>query len=96
MKIHPLQRGAALIVAASLALMAGSAFAYSSTTPDESDLDTHNTYINRDGQSVHSPAHSRSDTVPDGATARCRDGTWSFSRHHSGTCSRHGGIAAWR
>jgi outer membrane murein-binding lipoprotein Lpp len=29
------------------------------------------------------------------ATARCNDGTYSFSQHHSGTCSWHGGVAAW-
>lgn len=33
--------------------------------------------------------------VPQGATARCRDGTYSYSRNHRGTCSRHGGVAAW-
>jgi hypothetical protein len=32
---------------------------------------------------------------PPGATARCRDGTYSFSHHHSGTCSHHGGVAEW-
>jgi hypothetical protein len=32
---------------------------------------------------------------PARATARCRDGTYSYSRHHSGTCSYHGGVAAW-
>ena len=32
---------------------------------------------------------------PAGATARCSDGTYSFSQHHSGTCSYHGGVAAW-
>ncbi len=32
---------------------------------------------------------------PAGATARCRDGTYSFSQHRSGTCSHHGGVAAW-
>ena len=32
---------------------------------------------------------------PPGATAKCRDGTYSFSQHHSGTCSHHGGVAAW-
>jgi hypothetical protein len=30
-----------------------------------------------------------------GATAICRDGTWSFSQHRSGTCSWHGGVAVW-
>jgi hypothetical protein len=33
--------------------------------------------------------------VPHGATARCRDGTYSFSKHRSGTCSHHGGVATW-
>lgn len=31
--------------------------------------------------------------VPSGATAMCRDGTYSFSATHSGSCSRHGGVA---
>jgi Protein of unknown function (DUF3761) len=30
-----------------------------------------------------------------GPTARCRDGTLSYSQHHSGTCSYHGGVAVW-
>lgn len=32
---------------------------------------------------------------PPGATARCADGTYSFSHTHSGTCSHHGGVAQW-
>ncbi|WP_233272612.1 DUF3761 domain-containing protein [Paraburkholderia acidisoli] len=90
--------GAALLA---LCLIApASAFAYQPpastyTTPDESDLDNHHGYVNRDGQAVHSPAHTRSGRVPEGASAQCRDGTYSFSRHHSGTCSRHGGVAQW-
>lgn len=32
---------------------------------------------------------------PPGATALCRDGTYSFSKHRSGTCSHHGGVAKW-
>lgn len=32
---------------------------------------------------------------PNGATAKCRDGTFSSSAHRSGTCSRHGGVAQW-
>src|ERR1700704_1650672 len=32
---------------------------------------------------------------PPGATALCRDGTYSYSQHHSGTCSHHGGVARW-
>jgi len=33
--------------------------------------------------------------APPGATALCRDGTYSYSKHHSGTCSHHGGVAKW-
>ena len=41
-------------------------------------------------------SQQRQDTSPPtGATARCRDGTYSFSRHRSGTCSHHGGVATW-
>ena len=32
---------------------------------------------------------------PNGATAKCKDGTFSTSAHRSGTCSRHGGVAQW-
>src|SRR6266702_346370 len=32
---------------------------------------------------------------PPGATAVCRDGSYSFSQTHSGTCSHHGGVAEW-
>lgn len=30
-----------------------------------------------------------------GATALCNDGTYSYSAHHRGTCSHHGGVAVW-
>ena len=34
-------------------------------------------------------------SAPNGATAKCKDGTYSFSKHHQGTCSHHGGVAEW-
>ena len=35
-------------------------------------------------------------TAPgNGATALCRDGTYSYSKTHRGTCSGHGGVAVW-
>jgi hypothetical protein len=88
---------ACVAIAAGMWLAAAPAFAYSAaaTTPDEADLDNHATYQNRSGETVHAPAHSKSGRVPEGATARCRDGTYSFSRHRSGTCSGHHGVAAW-
>jgi hypothetical protein len=50
-------------------------------------------YVNVRGQCVHRPVHA--DRAPVGATARCRDGTYSFSQSRRGTCSWHGGVAAW-
>jgi hypothetical protein len=34
-------------------------------------------------------------TNPSGASARCRDGTLSYSQNRRGTCSHHGGVAEW-
>ncbi|WP_454826443.1 DUF3761 domain-containing protein [Paraburkholderia xenovorans] len=84
-------------ITAALLFSVSSAFAYVApgTTPDEANLSNHNSYTNRDGNTVHAPARSLSGKAPEGATARCRDGTYSFSRHRSGTCSRHGGVADW-
>ena len=61
----------------------------------EEQLQPHGHYTNRDGQVIHSPTRSRSGGVPSGASAQCRDGTYSFSTHRRGTCSHHGGVAAW-
>jgi hypothetical protein len=33
--------------------------------------------------------------APAGATARCKDGTYSFVRRRAAACARHGGIARW-
>ncbi len=33
--------------------------------------------------------------IPQGASAQCNDGTYSYSQHHQGTCSHHGGVAEW-
>ncbi len=34
-----------------------------------------------------------SGAMPANATAKCKDGTFSMSAHHSGSCSHHGGVA---
>lgn len=64
--------------------------------PDERVLLSHEHYRTREGALVHAPAQSRGDAAPDGASARCRDGSWSFSQHRRGTCSHHGGVGQWR
>ena len=50
-------------------------------------------YTNTEGHSVHRPMHAHH--VPRGASARCGDGTYSFSQNHRGTCSHHGGVTTW-
>jgi hypothetical protein len=51
------------------------------------------TYVNSQGQTVKRPENCT--TAPQGATAQCRDGTYSFSKSRRGTCSHHGGVAKW-
>ena|SRR5450631_1851612 len=41
------------------------------------------------------PTATAGNTDPTGATAKCKDGTYSKSAHRSGTCSSHGGVAEW-
>lgn len=50
-------------------------------------------YTNSFGNRVQSPTYYNS--RPAGATALCRDGTYSFSQSRRGTCSHHGGVARW-
>ena len=78
--------------------------AVDSSTPSQGTTPSQNTtpsldttppryYTNSAGERVQSPTYSK--TVPAGATAQCRDGTYSFSRNHRGTCSHHGGVSRW-
>lgn len=60
---------------------------------DNPNCTNNGTYRNRDGQTVPRPENCSS--APSGATAQCRDGTYSFSMHRTGTCSHHGGVAKW-
>lgn len=63
------------------------------TQSTNANLSNDNYYVNTAGNTVHSPAYA--DSVPVGASARCRDGTYSFSQSRRGTCSHHGGVAEW-
>ncbi|MBK7637082.1 MAG: DUF3761 domain-containing protein [Saprospiraceae bacterium] len=52
------------------------------------------TYIRmKKGHQIQSP--TRYEFAPEGASALCRDGTYSFSENRRGTCSHHGGVAKW-
>jgi len=71
-----------------------------STTKTKSDQDKDKvtcsdsgTYVNSKGKTVRRPENCSG--PPKGATAQCRDGSYSFSRSRRGTCSHHGGVAKW-
>jgi hypothetical protein len=64
------------------------------STAGEGGTSSDDYYTNSRGERVRRP--TRSETGPPaGASAQCRDGTYSFSRSRRGTCSHHGGVARW-
>lgn len=48
-------------------------------------------YVNTAGQTVCRPSSNNTG----GATAICKDGSYSYSQSRRGTCSSHGGVAQW-
>ena len=72
-------------------------FTYTKAAPSSADLTTATTgrgfYTNSQGEAARRPM--RANQAPPGASAQCRDGTYSFSAHRRGTCSHHGGVARW-
>jgi hypothetical protein len=90
--------GAALAFATPLTFAASSASLVASISPVEarglaSSYCGSDTYVNSRGNCVQRPRTAPS--VPAGASAQCRDGTYSFSQSRRGTCSHHGGVARW-
>jgi hypothetical protein len=73
------------------AALVGSGVSAQAQTP----LSNDDYYLNSDGVRVHSPAYSLDGSIPEGATAQCADGMYSFSLHDRGTCSGHGGVWQW-
>ena len=68
------------------------------TAKTGSNLTNHNPHqvkhsTNSVGERIQSPTQSNS--TPEGATARCNDGSYSFSHSRRGTCSHHGGVRQW-
>jgi hypothetical protein len=61
--------------------------------PVQVNCTNNSTYVNNRGETVKRP--ETCSNAPTGATAQCRDGYYSFSKNHRGTCSHHGGVAKW-
>jgi hypothetical protein len=49
---------------------------------------------NGSARAESAPSKSKA-AAPENATAKCKDGTYSFAATHRGACSRHGGVAEW-
>jgi hypothetical protein len=67
--------------------------ASSTKPPAKANCANNGTYVNSKGQTVPRPENCSA--PPPGATAQCRDGSYSFSQSRRGTCSHHGGVAKW-
>ncbi len=62
-------------------------------TANKPNCTNNGTYVNSKGQTVQRPENCSG--PPKGATAQCRDGSYSFSQSRRGTCSHHGGVSKW-
>ena len=49
----------------------------------------------RSKEDLKTPSSSRPTPTANSPTARCKDGTMSYAKHHGGACSNHGGVAEW-
>jgi hypothetical protein len=83
-----------VFLAAAVLVLAGvTAPAEARAHPDVGASCGYDAYVNANGHCVRRPVRAAS--RPTGATALCRDGSYSFSEHRRGTCSHHGGVAQW-
>jgi hypothetical protein len=80
-------------LAAPLLMLALTLPAHADTAPTTCKDGTTSTASGRGACSSHGGVQA--DTPPAGATAKCKDGTYSMSKTHSGACSTHGGVASW-
>jgi hypothetical protein len=81
-----------IVLSPSLALGATTATVVTSTKQATSSASLY--YVNSSGVKVKRPVAVK-EVIPVGATAQCRDNSYSFSQHRRGTCSHHGGVRKW-
>ena len=100
MEIHMILKAGVLLAAVGgfSAIGAGALFSDSHASGDPAGRCGY--YSNSTGSQVPRPCGSRhaDATAPKGATARCRDGSWSWSQHPyaRNTCSYHGGVESYQ
>jgi hypothetical protein len=61
--------------------------------PVPATMNTHSRTVAKSRTTTTTSGNVTSAGGPNRATAKCRDGSMSFSAHRSGTCSGHGGVA---
>lgn len=66
-----------------------------SPTPHASPKATSYGLTSRPAQPAARSRQATQQSAPAGASAVCRDGTYSYSQNRRGTCSHHGGVAQW-
>ena len=64
------------------------------SNPEAGALNSDQYYRSTDGSEVNRPTYAPSSAYGH-ETAICEDGTHSYSHHHRGTCSHHGGVEEW-
>jgi hypothetical protein len=64
------------------------------TTTHTTSSTTGTTHSSNASTTTHT-THASSSTSAKGATAKCKDGTYSHSTSHTGACSKHGGVDTW-
>lgn len=95
MKLVLLAVLAAMSLAGAVDARSYSHSSHSYRSSGERDYVSHRHYMNVSGHVVHSPTRTFSGRAPGRYTAICGDGSYSFSEHHRGTCSHHGGVSTW-
>ena len=81
------------VLAAPLLVVALTLPAYADTAPTTCKDGTTSKATGKGACSSHGGVQA--DTSPAGATAKCKDGTYSMAKTKSGACSSHGGVASW-
>ena len=83
------------LLATAAAVGIGSAAAVPTAEPATLLACSSGTYQNVDGLCISDEQAPTGSGAPSGATAVCKDGSYSFSTHHTGTCSGHHGVSQW-